>query len=83
MMHKRYKKQIVNEINALHPKHSQDFWRYINQLRKSDAAEEETLFRQKIGYVIIRSYYMIARKIRTFQMKILTWKTKIHRITTF
>ena len=42
MMHKRYKKQIVNEINALHPKRSQDFWRYINQLRKSDAVEEET-----------------------------------------
>ena len=42
MMHKIYKKQIVNEINALHPKHSQDFWRYINQLRKSDAVEEET-----------------------------------------
>ena len=42
MMHKRYKKQIVNEINALHPKHSQDFWRYINQLRKGDAVEEET-----------------------------------------
>ena len=34
MMHKRYKKQIVNEINVLHPKRSQDFWRYINQLRK-------------------------------------------------
>ena len=42
MMHKRYKKQIVNEINTLHPKHSQDFWRYINQLRKIDAVEEET-----------------------------------------
>ena len=44
MMHKRHKKQIVNEINALHPKHSQDFWRYqlSNQLRKSDAVEEET-----------------------------------------
>ena len=42
MMHKRYKKQKVNEINALHPKHSQDFWRYINQIRKSDAVEQET-----------------------------------------
>ena len=42
MMHKRYIRQIVNEISALHPKHSQDFWRYINQLRKSDAVEEET-----------------------------------------
>jgi len=42
MMHKRYEKQIVNEINALHPKHSQDFLRYINQLRKSDAVEKET-----------------------------------------
>ena len=41
-MHKRYKKQIVNEINALHHKRSQDFWRYINQLRKSDAVEEES-----------------------------------------
>ena len=42
MMHRRYKKQIVNEINALHLKRSQDFWRYINQLRKNDAVEEET-----------------------------------------
>ena len=42
MMHIRYKNQIVNEINALHPEHSQDFWRYINQLRKSDAVEEGT-----------------------------------------
>ena len=29
MMHKRYKKQIVNEINALHPKGSQDFRRDV------------------------------------------------------
>ena len=42
MMHKRYKKQMVNKINALHPKRSQDFRRYINQLGKSDAVEEET-----------------------------------------
>ena len=42
MMHKRYKKQIVNEINALHYKRSQDFLRYINQLINSDAVEEES-----------------------------------------
>ena len=41
MMHERFKKQILNEINALNPKRSQDFWRCINQLRKSDGVDEE------------------------------------------
>ena len=45
-------------------------------------SKRKAMFRQKIGYVIIRNYYMIARNrtpFSTFQMKILTWKTKIHR----
>ena len=49
-------------------------------------SKRKAMFRQKIGYVSIRNYYMIARNrtpFSTFQMKILTWKTKIHLITTF
>ena len=55
-------------------------------LEKAMLSKRKPLFRQKIGYVIIRNYYMIARNhtpLSTFQMKILTWKTKIPRITTF
>ena len=88
MMHKRYKKQIVNEINALI--YIQNTVKIsggiLINLEKAMLPKRKPLFRQKIGYVIIRSYYMIARNrtpLRTFQMKILTWKTKIYRITTF
>ena len=86
MMHKRYKKQIVSEINALHPNTVKISGGILINLEKAMLPKRKPLFRQKIGYVIIRSYYMIARNrtpLRTFQMKILTWKTKIHRITTF
>ena len=49
MMHKKYDKEIVNEINALSPKRSQKFWKYINRLRKSEIVEEERMFPRKIG----------------------------------
>ena len=55
-------------------------------LEKAMLSKKKPMFRQKIGYVIIRNYYIIARNrtpFSTFQMKILTSKTKIHRITTF
>ena len=55
-------------------------------LEKTMLSKRKHMFRQKIGYVIIRIYYMIARyrtPFSTFQMKTVTWKTKIHRITTF
>ena len=84
MTHKRYKKQIVIEINALQPKRSQDFWRYIKQLRKSDAVKEETYVSSEDW--ICHQMLLIARNrtpFSTFQMKILTCRTKIHRITTF
>ena len=42
MMHKKYKKEIVNAINALSPKRNQEFWKYINRLRKSEIVEEES-----------------------------------------
>ena len=84
IMHKRYKKQIVNEINALHHKRSQDFWRYINQLRKSDAVEEESYVSSEDWICHYQKLlYRNRTPFSTFQMKILTWKTKIHRITTF
>ena len=55
-------------------------------LEKAMLSKRNPMFRQKIGYVITRNYYMIARNrtpFSTFPMKILTWKTKIHRITRF
>ena len=34
LMHKEYKSDLIDEINALSSKHSQDVWRQINKLRK-------------------------------------------------
>ena len=42
MMHKRYKREIVNEINALSANRSQELWKHINRLWKTDTVEEET-----------------------------------------
>ena len=39
-MHKNCKKELVDEINALNPKHRQDLWKYINKLRKDEMVEE-------------------------------------------
>ena len=39
LMHKKYKNDLINEINA----RSQDVWRQINKLRKESRVEEETL----------------------------------------
>ena len=41
-MHKNYKRELVDEIIALNPKHRQDFWKYINKLRKDEMVEEES-----------------------------------------
>ena len=43
LMHKKYKNDLINEINALSSEHSQDVWRQINKLRKESTVEEETL----------------------------------------
>ena len=42
MVRKRYKREIVNEINALSANRGQELWKHINRLRKSDIVEEET-----------------------------------------
>ena len=42
-MHKKYKNDLINEINALSSERSQDVWRQINKLRKESTVEEETL----------------------------------------
>ena len=39
LMHKKFKNDLINEINA----RSQDVWRQINKLRKESRVEEETL----------------------------------------
>ena len=43
LMHKKYKNDLINEIDALSSEHSQDVWRQINKLRKESTVEEETL----------------------------------------
>ena len=43
LMHKKYKNDLINEINALSSEHSQDVWRQINKLRKESTVEEETV----------------------------------------
>ena len=43
LMHKKYKNDLINEINALSSEHSQDVWRQINKLRKESTVEEETI----------------------------------------
>ena len=42
-MHKKYKNDLINEIDALGSEHRQDVWRQINKLRKESTLEEETL----------------------------------------
>ena len=42
-MHKEYKSDPIDGINALSSEHSQDVWRQINKLRKESTVEEETL----------------------------------------
>ena len=43
LMHKKYKNDLINEINALSSEHSQDVWRQINKLRKESTVHENTL----------------------------------------
>ena len=43
LMHKKYKNDLINEINALSSERSQDVWRQINKLRKESTVEEETI----------------------------------------
>ena len=43
LMHKKYKNDLINEIDALGSEHRQDVWRQINKLRKESTLEEETL----------------------------------------
>ena len=43
LMHKKYKNDLINEINALSSESSEDVWRQINKLRKESTVEEETL----------------------------------------
>ena len=42
-MHKKYKNDLINEINALSLESSEDVWRQTNKLRKQSTVEEETL----------------------------------------
>ena len=42
MIQKRYKTEIVNKINALSTNRSQELWKHINRLRKTNTVEEET-----------------------------------------
>ena len=42
-MHKKYKNDLFNEINALSSESSEDVWRQINKLRKESTVEEETV----------------------------------------
>ena len=39
-MHKRYKNQLLDEINTLNSKQSGDFWKPINKIRKSEKIDE-------------------------------------------
>ncbi|KAL9969651.1 hypothetical protein ACROYT_G021888 [Oculina patagonica] len=41
-MHKRYKNQLLNEINALNSNQSGDFWKLINKIRKNETVEESS-----------------------------------------
>ncbi|KAL9967640.1 hypothetical protein ACROYT_G025915 [Oculina patagonica] len=41
-MHKRYKNQLLNEINALKSNQSGDFWKLINKIRKNETVEESS-----------------------------------------
>ena len=43
LMHKKYKNDLINEINALSSESSEDVWKQINKLRKESTVEEETL----------------------------------------
>ena len=41
-MHKRYKNQLLDEINTLNSNQSGDFWKLINKIRKSETIEESS-----------------------------------------
>ena len=41
-MHKRYKNQLLNEINTLNSNQSGDFWKLINKIRKSETIDESS-----------------------------------------
>ena len=43
LIHKEYKSDLIDEINALSSEHSQDVWRQINKLRKESTVEGNTL----------------------------------------
>ena len=56
LMHKKYKNDLINEINALSSEHSQDVWRQINKLRKESTVEEETLISPEAWIQHFRQY---------------------------
>ena len=41
-MYKRYKNQLLNEINTLNSNQSGDFWKLINKIRKNETVEESS-----------------------------------------
>ena len=41
-MHKRYKNQLLDEINTLNSNQSGDFWKLINKIRKSETIDESS-----------------------------------------
>ena len=42
-MHKRYKNQLLDEINTLNSNQSGDFWKLINKIRKSETIDESSV----------------------------------------
>ena len=41
-MNKRYKNQLLNEVNTLNSNQSGDFWKLINKIRKSETIDESS-----------------------------------------
>ena len=41
-MYKRYKNQLLNEINTLNSNQSGDFWKLINKICKNETVEESS-----------------------------------------
>ena len=41
-MHKRYKNQLLNEINTLNSNQRGDFWKLINKIRKSETIDQSS-----------------------------------------
>lgn len=66
LMYKKYKSNLINEINALSLERSQDVCRQINKLRKESTIEKKPSYLRKHGYNIFDNDFMITMK----QMKI-------------